>query len=533
MTHLISACTFCLPNLAFHKYRLQNLLPIALDFEKCINLRTAVTMPDIDGLIELSPEANPLTPHNLTQTLLSASSTQQSLIRTGTQQLSNWESEPGYYSALQAILLDINNRFDVRYLAVIQLKNGIDKYWRKSAKNALSKDEKTLIKSRCLEYGTNEADHRLALQNAILFSKIVRHEFPDEWPDVLTTVTQALREAASEDAGGVHLPRTLLIVLYIIKELSTARLMRFRTNLFKATPDMFKTLASIYVQKVDSWLGFMKQGGTDEARAINDIELSLLALRALRRLLVAGYEYPARNDEVHEFWNVIRMHFAEILPMVGEHKDKLPAQIRWFLEKHLLQMSKIHLAVIRVHPNSFPQLPEAIGIARAYWGLLEDFGETYGTNTTAVPDNDDMYDDSEPSFMEKLSLKALLLLRSCAKMVYNPMNTFTYPYLQDKEERRAAIDTVRERLLDDELVREMVSTLISRFFTYTARDLWQWNHEPAEWEHSQGGSGDTWEYSVRLCAERLYLDIVTHNKHMFGETLLKRFHEVASKYALI
>jgi transcription termination factor NusB len=70
---------------------------------------------------------------------------------------------------------------EIRYLSAIQLKNGIDKYWRKAATNAIKKEEKALIRSRCLEYTVREPDHRLALQNALIIAKIIRFEFPHDW----------------------------------------------------------------------------------------------------------------------------------------------------------------------------------------------------------------------------------------------------------------------------------------------------------------------------------------------------------------
>lgn len=135
----------------------------------------------IEGAIELQAEANPLDERNLYNTLLRASSTDPQQIQTGTQQLQNWEKEPYFYATLQTILISLNHPVEVRYLAVIQLKNGIDKYWRKTAANAILKEEKTLIRSRALESGIKEPDHRLALQNALVIAKITRFEFPHDW----------------------------------------------------------------------------------------------------------------------------------------------------------------------------------------------------------------------------------------------------------------------------------------------------------------------------------------------------------------
>ncbi|KAI9762175.1 MAG: hypothetical protein M1835_008069 [Candelina submexicana] len=87
----------------------------------------------MDVPIELVPEANPLSTQNLFNTLQAASSPNQQQVRTGTQQLQNWETQKGYYSLLQTLFIDKSLPVESRYLAIILLKNGIDKYWRKSA----------------------------------------------------------------------------------------------------------------------------------------------------------------------------------------------------------------------------------------------------------------------------------------------------------------------------------------------------------------------------------------------------------------
>lgn len=131
--------------------------------------------------IEVPGEAIPLSLQNLYHTLTAASSTNPQQIKSGAQQLQNWEKQPGYYSSLQSIFVDISLPVEARYLCIIQLKNGIDKYWRKTAINAISKEEKDQIRARSVESGTKEPDARLALQNALMIAKIVRYEYPIDW----------------------------------------------------------------------------------------------------------------------------------------------------------------------------------------------------------------------------------------------------------------------------------------------------------------------------------------------------------------
>lgn len=138
-------------------------------------------MPSVSFAIEAPAEANPLTVENIYNVLQSASSSNQHQVQTGTKQLQNWEKSQGFYSLLQSLFIDTSLPVEIRYLSILQLKNGLDKYWRKTASNAISKEEKELIRSRSVEGTLNEPDSRLALQGAVIVGKIVRAEYPRDW----------------------------------------------------------------------------------------------------------------------------------------------------------------------------------------------------------------------------------------------------------------------------------------------------------------------------------------------------------------
>lgn len=328
--------------------------------------------------IEVSAEANPLNTQMLYHVLQSASSNDQQQVKTGAQQLQNWERSPGYYSSLQTLYIDYSLPVELRYLAVIQLKNGIDKYWRKTATNAIKAEEKDLIRSRSIQSGVYEPDHRLALQISVLIAKIVRYEFPHDWPEAIDAVMENVRSNSQPSSNPLHLSRALQILLYIIKELSTAKMQRSRTKLQSVTPEIVQSLSAVYLDKLNKWLSFLKNGGNDEGAALGSMEQSLLNLRILRRLIIAGYDFPNRQQEIRELWSSFTSQFAEMLALSQEHSITLSAQSQVFLEKHLIQISKLHLVMAKDHAASFALLPDSTALARAYWGLIRQCGETYG-----------------------------------------------------------------------------------------------------------------------------------------------------------
>lgn len=431
--------------------------------------------------IEVPAEANPLADQTLFHVLQSASSSDQQQVKTGTQQLQNWEKSPGFYSSLQSLLLNTSLPFEVRYLSVIQLKNGIDKYWRKTAANAINREEKDLIRSKSLESGINEPDRRLALQISIVIAKITRYEYPHDWPDVLDSIIEQLQPSLGGTASSLPLSRALLILLYIVKELSKARLQRSRASLQSAAPKIVQVVGKIYDRRVKTWITFLATGGDDEGGALESIEISLLALQVLRRLIVSGYDFPNRHAEIQDIWRVLVSHFGQMLPLVHAGSYLLGANPRKLIESHLIQISKLHVNMVQAHPAGYALLPDSTGLAKAYWSLARRFGETLGSQTptpSAKIGSDGDADKVEgPSTMEKLTLKGLLLIRACLKMVFNPAQTFKFQKDEDKEERKTSKELMRNELLSGEFASEMMETLVTRFFVFTARDLKEWEDE--------------------------------------------------------
>lgn len=429
---------------------------------------------------------------------------------------------------VQAVYLDKSLPSEVRYLAIIQLKNGIDKYWRKTATNAINPEEKAQIRSQLLEGGIGEAETSLALQNALVVSKVVRIDYPLEWPDVLTSLIKILRNA--NESNQLQLRRGMLILLQVVKELATARLRKSQTSLQSVAPEIVFLLSEIYTQKVAQWVGFLNGNGEDEGGAMDAMENSIFAIKILRRLLIVGYEYPHHSTDVQQLWEHSQHQFGQFLEMISHDPPVLLSPARELVEKHLVQFSKLHVQMSNLHPAAFALLPSSIDLVRAYWGLVAKFGESYGSETQDFSAKALKQDDGtkeERPVMEKLCLKGLTLFRACVKMVFSPSHSFKYRSPEVKAEQQDAVELIKSQLLTDELVSQMASVIVTNFFVFRQVDLEAWEEDEDEWEIREEGGGDTWEFEVRPCSEKLFMDLVINFKHLLVEPLLSFFQSVA------
>ncbi|KAL1963724.1 hypothetical protein VTN77DRAFT_7928 [Rasamsonia byssochlamydoides] len=478
--------------------------------------------------VELPGEANPLTPHNLFNALASAASSTQQQVQIGTQQLQHWEKQEGYYPLLQDVFVDYSLPLEVRYLSIIQLKNGIDKYWRKTATNAIKKESKERIKNRALEAGIVEPAPLLALHNALMIAKIMRYEFPQDWPDAIPSLINSLRSSVQPGVNPLQLPRTLLILLQIIKELSTARLQRTRTSLQSVAPEIFHILGGIYVEKVNNWGSSLERGNTNEGAVLEPLEQSLMSLKVLRRLVIAGFEHPNREKAVQGFWELTHAHFTKFYTLV-EGASGLSPQVKKLVEKHVLQLSKLHVEMAKSHPPSFALLPGSVSLVKSYWSLVVKLGEVYETESL-VQSRPSANGDTgeEKSLIDRIGLKALLLIRACAKMAFNPAQTFKYQHPQDKEEKKESIELIKSQLFTQDLVINIMELLVTRFFRFRKTDFQEWEEEPEEWEKKEEEISDAWEFSIRSCAEKLFLDLVINFKELLVPRLLNVFYSFAN-----
>lgn len=475
--------------------------------------------------IEVPGEAAPLGQVELVRALSAAStSTDHAQRQSAGQQLQIWESDPGFYPSLQTIYLDKSLDKQVRFLAIILLKNGIDKYWRHTAKNAIKPENKQLIRSRLFQGSLNEEDNALSLHNALVTAKLVRIEYPNEWPDAFSILIELTKSANASNP--LQLRGALTVILRIVKELATARLRKSQTALQAVTPELLQLLGAIYTEKTAYWQEQWSKGQVDDPNIGFAMESSLTALKILRRLVTIGYEQPHTDATVCGFWSLSQTQFDQFLGGVNQDSS-IPTPYQDLVGKHLIQFTKLHIDMAEKHPESFPVLPNSLPLVRAYWNLVKGFSQVFEKSDGIKQTTGGGTPKHEGPLAEKIALKGLLLLRSCVAIAYRPAQTFKYKSPEFKELEKQAIHIIKVDLLTRDLLLDIVQVIISKLFVFRKSDLEAWEEDPEGWENQERLEGDAWEWAIRPCAERLLLDLLTHYREL-GEPLLS-YCDLATK----
>jgi len=82
-------------------------------------------------------------------------------------------------------------------MACVCLKNGVDKFWRKTAPHAIGDEERLLLKERFLSY-LNEPELKIARQMSVILGKLARFELPLQWPDLISKLLQLLQDTSNK-----------------------------------------------------------------------------------------------------------------------------------------------------------------------------------------------------------------------------------------------------------------------------------------------------------------------------------------------
>lgn len=358
------------------------------------------------------------------------------------------------FGDLQDAFLDRSLPIEIRWLAIITLKQGVDKYWRKTAKkydpvftvlgglstdtsrSSIDKEEKAHLRSRLISGAIDEPHPQLAVQSAVIVAKVARLEYPSDWPDAFKEITSIIRDASQsnsvdgrgETASTLRLTRSLSIMLHVVKELATGRLTRTKSSLRSVTPWVFRELGGVYIRNVEAWNGLVRQQPPPAGLA-DSMTISLLALKILSRLIVSGYEFPHRVVEVKELWTILS---GQVWAMLGAEAQMPPAEeaILVLLRKHVINMGKLFLDISMSHPTAFALLPDTLPLLGKYWDVVVAHGDTLVQQSKRAADGTNGDREAEmgageerKKFRQRVALQGMLLFRSCLRNIFSPIST--------------------------------------------------------------------------------------------------------------
>ncbi|OXU25748.1 hypothetical protein TSAR_016911, partial [Trichomalopsis sarcophagae] len=187
---------------------------------------------------------------------------------------------------------------NVRWIAVLYFKNGVDKYWRKNAPGEIAADEKAYLRQGLIS-NFNEPVNQLSVQLAVIIGKIARYDCPKEWASLVPTLLEVIK-----DNNSLRQHRALLTFHHVVKALASKRLATDQRLFQELTVNVFTYILNIWNTYTESFFALLSRGVSDND-VQDSIEKALLSLRILRKLIIYGIKRPSENANAMIFLKLI------------------------------------------------------------------------------------------------------------------------------------------------------------------------------------------------------------------------------------
>ncbi|XP_015674236.1 importin-11 [Protobothrops mucrosquamatus] len=424
------------------------------------------------------------------QVLTQATSQDTSVLKPAEEQLKQWETQPGFYSVLLNIFTNHNLDINVRWLAVLYFKNGIDRYWRRMAVHALSEEEKSTLRAGLIA-NFNEPVNQIATQISVLIAKVARLDCPRQWPELIPTLVESVK---IQDDLRQH--RALLTFYHVTKTLASKRLAADRKLFYDLASGIYSFTCSLWNHHTDTFL--QQICVRDETTMSNSLERTLLSLKVLRKLTVHGFVEPHKNIEVMGFLHAVFVRLKQFLECSKNIETDNACRDR--LEKTIILFTKVLLDFLDQHPFSFTSL-----IQRS----LEFSVSCVFTEA------------GEGVVFERFIVQCMNLIKMIVKnYAYKPSKN-----IEESSPETLEAHKIKASFFTYPTLTEICRRLVTQYFLLTEEELTMWEEDPEGFIVEETG-GDSWKYSIRPCTEVLFIDIFHEYNQTLTPVLLEMVHSL-------
>lgn len=343
--------------------------------------------------------------------------------------------------------------------------------------SAIKPDEKMQIKSLLLA-SFDEPQDRIAVQLAVVISKIARLDCPDDWSELMPILLERINSA-----NDLEQRRTLQILVQVVKQLSSRRLHhdrimfeQFTSNLFDYAANLWNGFTILYFQNV--------QSNAPVAICQSNLDKATMVLRILKKLVIYGFQRPSESPKPTSLIKSIFERIKDLLECRLRVKsapfDYLPLLERH--EKFLLKHMKVLTEFQEYHRHAFLNFaPEVLDFSFNY-AFFEGSQFIFDGNKLSLPN----------FVIQCLNLIKGYLL-NCNGNVYNSKPT---------EEESNLVENMK-KFFTPERLGFIMDKLLMHYFLLTPADLEQWEDDPEDYVTDEGG--DSWKYSLRCCTEAFFM----------------------------
>ncbi|XP_039269219.2 importin-11-like [Styela clava] len=384
--------------------------------------------------------------------------------------LQSHECDETFYIILSQIAHTTGIEWTVRWIAVVYLKNGIDKYWRSYASGSITSENKAKIKSNLLQC-MEEPINQIAVQSAVVIAKIARFDYPGEWNDLIPILMLGI----SSSKNLLHQSRCILTLKHVLKMISSKRLPHAKKVFHDLCKSIFQDVFQYWMTNHSSTKAAILDSQKLDISVVKNLTDNLCSLTKMVRYMIQEYNM----ESIEILLNSILKNLFETIEMLKSCISSLDIHENCF--KTAISIVKMLQSLLLIGTESYQ-----LGAQRVM-GVLCNQIHTY------ILESHSSNDDNGRKFIVKC-------MNTCKCILDN--SSFIETFSSDRPET----NNIAAQL------EKLFHFLVLRYLPLGEEDLAFWEEDAENFCNEE--VGECWKFNLRPSAEILAL------------TLLKKFPDI-------
>ncbi|KAL4857594.1 Importin-11 [Chlorella vulgaris] len=437
--------------------------------------------------------------------------------------LHDLEARSGFCSCLAEILASKDADHSARWLAAVHFKNSCSKYWRSRLPGSLSEEEKAHLRGRLLSL-VEQSDQQIAVQVAVVFSKVARLDFPKAWPTLFADLLAKL-----QGPGQLLQRRVYLVLHHILKELASKRLAADQRNFEQVTALLLEPTWRQWAADTSAVAAELPNALEAPLQAAQQLlvtfERWLLQLKALRRMVVFGFPSDARSlQQVPAVGQIAPPLLSTLQQFAGARAARAQvgagaapqrSQVGAMLDRAILKLLKTLRQIQDAHPWSFfhcgilaPCLDFCCGQVLSWQAGAARNGGGGGGPTQQFVVQSLLFVHGVQKCSSYRGSASSLSLHGGARS-----------QLEQLKGLAAEVAPALAAFWSEARLQAFAAALVERLLPLTDKELEEWEDSPESFHQEMESTA--WEDSMRGCAENTYLALFEGNREVVAPVVMQ------------
>ena len=382
-------------------------------------------------------------------------------------------------------------------------------------------EERSHLRARLLSL-VEEEDNQIAIQRAVVISKIARFDYPKAWPSLFVELTAYL--PSTQEMERLNTSRStgaLLVLHHVLKELSSKRLAVDQRMFQAITSQLIEPVWARWTIDTTKLIAGLQEctamgGGQESPAALLLLERWALEMKVLRRMLLFGYPNDLLTlESVQAIVQAAPIFLHALVSLSDQHLLLEENQLKALLDRAVIKLMKTLRELQEAYPWSMFQSGALLHLlghcCQRLLGLNDHCHGNHKLINTEMNRQMLQFIANVVTCASYKGSSSILNLKVGARLQLNTLQSLAQQ-----------VKPSFEAFWGNGLREALCMSLVQNIFPLTDSELEEWENCPENFHHEL--THMAWEESVRGCAEKTCLGLLESSRDSVAPCIVQMLH---------